>query len=111
MPLYPACEAKHLQPVAPKFEELPIWAHVAEIKAALQRSQVICVQGETGCGKSTVLPMLLLDEPGAAVMCTQPRRLAAIALAQRVATQRGEALGDKVRTRLSRPQALPKFPT
>ena len=53
MPLYPAAEKAADKPKVPKFEELPIWSHVGEIKAALERSQIVMVQGpprrRSGC--------------------------------------------------------------
>lgn len=45
----------------PPFSALPIYRHAAEIKHASLVQNVFCVQGETGCGKSSVVPMLLLE--------------------------------------------------
>ena len=53
---------------------------VTEIQVPLQ---VILVAGDTGCGKSTQVPRYLLDEGYEGIIVTQPRRLAAIALASR----------------------------
>lgn len=57
----------------------------------------------TGSGKTTQIPQLILDDwimrgDGAKcnVVCTQPRRIAAISVAERVAKERGESLGDSV---------------
>lgn len=65
--------------------------------------QVIVVSGETGCGKTTQLPQYILEsEIGAArgavcsIICTQPRRISAMAVSERVAAERGEKLGDSV---------------
>ena len=64
---------------SPKFSELPIWEHQDSVKNAAATQQVFCVQGETGCGKSSVVPMLLRDAvKDARIAVTQPRRLAAI---------------------------------
>jgi HrpA-like RNA helicase len=52
--------------------------------------------GGTGCGKSTQIPQMLLKEAKAAIMCTQPRRLAVVAIATRVAQERGSVLGQEV---------------
>ena len=53
------------------------------------------------CGKSTQVPQVLLDALAAkrdarAVLCTQPRRLAVVTIAERVALERGSALGGEV---------------
>ena len=63
-------------------------AHALEIVSA---HAVTLLRGATGCGKSTQLPQQLLDtaEPRF-VLVVQPRRLAAVALAERVASELGE---------------------
>lgn len=65
--------------------------------------QVVVVSGETGCGKTTQLPQYVLESEidasrGAAcsIICTQPRRISAIAVAERVAAERGEEIGESV---------------
>lgn len=65
--------------------------------------QVIVISGETGCGKTTQLPQYILEseiESGHGafcnIICTQPRRLSAMAVAERVSTERGEKLGETV---------------
>lgn len=65
--------------------------------------QVVVISGETGCGKTTQLPQYILEseiESGrgafCSIICTQPRRISALAVAERVATERGEPLGDSV---------------
>jgi len=59
------------------------------------------ISGDTGCGKSTLIPQLVSDAANLiaddkVVVCVQPRRLAAITLAQHVAQDRGQELGDEV---------------
>lgn len=66
---------------------LPIASCAAAILDALRGSQVLLLSGDTGCGKSTQLPQILLQGGYDRVACTQPRRLAAIALARRVAIE------------------------
>ncbi|MBI4883551.1 MAG: ATP-dependent RNA helicase HrpA, partial [Actinobacteria bacterium] len=80
-------------------EELPLAAHRAELLAAIGNHQVVIVAGETGSGKSTQLPKLCLDlGRGASGLIghTQPRRVAARTIAERVAQELGTPLGDAV---------------
>jgi len=71
--------------------KLPIYKHRDEIVSQIAAYPVTIVSGETGSGKSTQVVQFLLDQdPTHVVVCTQPRRLSAIALAERVAEERGE---------------------
>jgi len=83
-----------------KYDEgLPITAHREEIVAALGQHQVIVVAGETGSGKTTQLPKFCLEAgrgTNGLVGCTQPRRIAARAMAERVAEELGTELGALV---------------
>jgi ATP-dependent helicase HrpA len=79
--------------------ELPIAAWEDELRATIDGNQVVVVAGETGSGKSTQLPKLLLAlGRGVEGMIghTQPRRVAARAIAERVAEELGTAIGDAV---------------
>ena len=78
--------------------KLPVDAHKAEILSAVRDHQVVLVAGATGCGKTTQVPQYLIDDAwssgrGAAIMCTQPRRISAITVSERVANERGEDIG------------------
>jgi ATP-dependent helicase HrpA len=79
--------------------ELPITSRREAILAALERRQVLIVAGDTGSGKSTQLPQYCLEMGrgiAGLIAHTQPRRLAARALAARVAEELGQAVGRSV---------------
>ena len=81
----------------------PIVAHKHTVLEAIAAHGTIIISGETGCGKSTQVPQFLLDEsPAHRIVVTQPRRLAARALAERVSVERGSALGRTVGYAVSR---------
>ncbi|KAM7268166.1 hypothetical protein ACFE04_010332 [Oxalis oulophora] len=70
---------------------------------AVSENQVVVVSGETGCGKTTQLPQYILETEieaarGAAcsIICTQPRRISAMSVSERVAAERGEKIGESV---------------
>ncbi|HEX2492883.1 MAG TPA: ATP-dependent RNA helicase HrpA, partial [Steroidobacter sp.] len=78
---------------------LPISAHREEIIEALQRRQLIVVCGATGSGKTTQLPKMCLEAGRGAfgvIGHTQPRRIAARALANRVAEETGSSVGGAI---------------
>ncbi|KAI5476262.1 hypothetical protein MNV49_007899 [Pseudohyphozyma bogoriensis] len=82
---------------------LPVHSHASSVLAKIATSSVVVVLAATGSGKTTQLPQLILDDwilrgDGAKcnIVCTQPRRIAAISVAERVAKERGEAVGDSV---------------
>ncbi|MDP1818522.1 MAG: ATP-dependent RNA helicase HrpA [Acidimicrobiales bacterium] len=88
----------------PRYPDLPVVAHREALLTAIRDHQVIVVAGETGSGKSTQLPKLCLELGlGAAGLIghTQPRRLAARAVSERIAeeldTEIGQAVGYTVR--------------
>jgi len=79
--------------------ELPIVAHLDEVRRALAEHRVVIVAGETGSGKTTQLPKLCLDAGfgvRGAIAHTQPRRLAARAVASRIAEELHVTLGEQV---------------
>jgi ATP-dependent helicase HrpA len=79
--------------------ELPIAAQREAIVDLLRRHPVLIVAGDTGSGKSTQLPQYCLEAGRGAqglIAHTQPRRIAARALAARIAEERGEAVGASV---------------
>ncbi|MCL1899805.1 MAG: ATP-dependent RNA helicase HrpA, partial [Promicromonosporaceae bacterium] len=79
--------------------ELPVAARRADIARAIERSQVVVVAGETGSGKTTQLPKILLELGRGRVGQighTQPRRIAARSVAERIAFELGTPLGEVV---------------
>ncbi|KNC46444.1 uncharacterized protein AMSG_02901 [Thecamonas trahens ATCC 50062] len=82
-------------------EGLPVSAHRDHIVQLIDSQQIVCIEGETGCGKSTMVPQFILDaHPEARIIVTQPRRLAAVSLARHVANMRGSRLGAEVGYRI-----------
>lgn len=81
----------------PKRQALPIWSKAEEIKASLRKNNVLVLTGETGSGKSTQVPQFLLNEKWCTkcIAITQPRRVAAISLARRVAEEMGSYMGSQ----------------
>ncbi len=84
---------------------LPIHAVLEPLKAALVARNAAVLAAPPGAGKTTVVPLALLDEPwldGGKLLVLEPRRLAARAAAERMAATLGEKTGDTVgyRTRL-----------
>lgn len=84
----------------PKYpEELPVVQNREDILAALAKHQLIIVCGETGSGKTTQLPKMCLEMGfGTAgfIGHTQPRRIAARSVANRIAEELGSTVGDAV---------------
>ena len=80
-------------------EHLPIVSKKDDIVSSIKRNQVLIISGETGSGKSTQIPKMCL-EAGRGIEgmigCTQPRRIAAITIAHRIAEELGEQLGATV---------------
>ncbi|PWH05245.1 ATP-dependent RNA helicase HrpA [Brachybacterium endophyticum] len=78
--------------------ELPVSQQHDEIVDALRENQVVIIAGETGSGKTTQIPKMLLElgygSGGRVVGHTQPRRLAARSVAGRIASELGQKLGE-----------------
>lgn len=84
---------------------LPVHAVLEPLKAALAATNAVVLAAPPGTGKTTVVPLALLDQPwlgDGKVLVLEPRRLAARAAAERMASSLGEQPGDTVgyRTRL-----------
>lgn len=80
-------------------EELPVSARRTDIMRAIKYSQVVIVAGETGSGKTTQLPKMLLEMgygKEGLIGHTQPRRLAARSVAERISAELGTAIGETI---------------
>ncbi len=81
------------------YPDLPVSARRDDILAALQKNRVLILCGETGSGKTTQIPKMCMEagvRPGKLIGCTQPRRIAARAVATRIAQELGGELGGVV---------------
>src|SRR4051812_26230414 len=76
--------------------ELPVSAAKDEIAAAIRDHQVIVLAGATGSGKTTQLPKICLELGRQSIGHTQPRRIAARTIAERIAEELGVELGGLV---------------
>jgi len=79
--------------------DLPIVLRRRDIVAAIRENPVVIITGETGSGKSTQIPKMCLEAGRGRrglVGCTQPRRVAAVTVAQRIAEELGEEPGGVV---------------
>lgn len=84
-------------------QNLPAWKLQEKIVDAVTKNQVTIISGETGSGKSTQSVQFILDDlikrcfgEQANIICTQPRRISALGLADRVADERCVRVGDEV---------------
>jgi ATP-dependent helicase HrpA len=80
-------------------DDLPITSRKDEIIDAIKHNQVVIIAGETGSGKTTQIPKFCLAAGRGVsrfIGCTQPRRIAAIAVANRIAEEMGEIAGKSV---------------
>ncbi|CAK7201010.1 hypothetical protein SEUCBS139899_003711 [Sporothrix eucalyptigena] len=81
-------------------QSLPIYQYRDEFLAALEEHQILVIVGETGSGKTTQLPQYLHEagytKNGLKVGCTQPRRVAAMSVAARVADEMDVKVGNEV---------------
>lgn len=83
--------------------KLPITNYRDEIMDVINKNPVVVIAGDTGSGKTTQVPQYILDdctsknEP-CRIICTQPRRIAAVSMADRVAYERSEDVGTSGKT-------------
>mmetsp|Transcript_36238 Transcript_36238/g.67388 ORF Transcript_36238/g.67388 Transcript_36238/m.67388 type:complete len:1026 (-) Transcript_36238:174-3251(-) len=94
-------KSKEYQGMLESRQRLPIFAAAGDVIRTIRENQITLVLGATGCGKTTQVPQLIFEDTIMAgkeclVVATQPRRISASSVAQRVAAERGEELGDSV---------------
>nr|XP_045372528.1 ATP-dependent RNA helicase A [Camelus bactrianus] len=89
-----------LQVILQERELLPVKKFESEILEAISQNPVVIIRGATGCGKTTQVPQFILDDfiqndraAECNIVVTQPRRISAVAVAERVAYERGEEPG------------------
>lgn len=89
--------------IAEKRRSLPVYALKQQIVDAVLANQFVVLVGETGSGKTTQVPQFLAETlldaqqpPSKLIGCTQPRRVAAMSVARRVAEEMDVRLGDEV---------------
>ncbi len=83
----------------PPHTPLPIDASVPCVRQALTKGDHVVLVAPPGAGKSTRLPLAIIDEPwlaGRKIVLVVPRRLAALGAARRMASERGEGVGETV---------------
>lgn len=82
--------------------ELPAWKKREDLIHTINSNKVTLITGETGSGKSTQVVQFILDDLSSrgqfatSLMCTQPRRISTIGLAERISDERTGSVGDEV---------------
>lgn len=88
--------AKYLE-ILGKRKTLPVWQAMKDFQQLVEEYSVVILVGETGSGKTTQIPQFILHMgPDGGIACTQPRRVAAMSVAQRVANEMDVELGQEV---------------
>eukprot|EP00667_Euglena_gracilis_P000382 EG_transcript_382 len=95
-PQEPPLDAAAAQKIRATRVRLPIVQFRNQILRSVEQHRVTFIQGSTGSGKSTQVPRYLLEAGARRVITTQPTRMAAKALARRVASELGEPVGRTV---------------
>ncbi|XP_043285396.1 probable pre-mRNA-splicing factor ATP-dependent RNA helicase mog-4 [Venturia canescens] len=98
--LVPEQKEKVLTTIEETKKSLPIYPFKNDLIQAIKNHQVLIIEGETGSGKTTQIPQYLYEagftDDGKLIGCTQPRRVAAMSVAARVAHEMAVKLGNEV---------------
>ncbi|KAM9379414.1 ATP-dependent RNA helicase A isoform 1-T1 [Phaethornis superciliosus] len=99
--LYRLEQDQELQRIQQERDALPVKNFESEILDTIRDNSIVIIRGATGCGKTTQVPQYILDEyikTNRAAECnivvTQPRRISAVSVAERVSYERGEEPGQ-----------------
>ncbi|MDX2448670.1 MAG: ATP-dependent RNA helicase HrpA, partial [Desulfobacterales bacterium] len=87
------------RPSTGEIPSLPIWGKKKAIIQAIKDNPVVIISGETGSGKTTQIPKFCIEAGrgiDGLIGCTQPRRIAAITVSNRIAEEIGESIGQSV---------------
>ncbi len=97
-------------------KSLPSYQIRQEILDTIENNQVVLIKGETGSGKTTQVPQYILDHfllkrEGARcrIICSQPRRIASMSVADRVAAERYEYLGQSIGYQIRLDKKPPRY--
>ncbi|XP_019592839.2 ATP-dependent RNA helicase A isoform X2 [Rhinolophus sinicus] len=98
--MYQLDQDQDLQAIFQERDSLPVKKFESEILEAISNNSVVIIRGATGCGKTTQVPQFILDDfiqndraAECNIVVTQPRRISAVSVAERVAYERGEEPG------------------
>ncbi|KAF1807654.1 putative ATP-dependent RNA helicase DHX34 [Mucor lusitanicus] len=75
---------------------LPVTPFANAIVQTLKQHRILLIAGDTGCGKSTQVPQILMNAGFNKIACTQPRRIACSSLARRVSYETMNEYGSKI---------------
>ena len=94
---------RQFQQLLQQREKLPAYKMRDKLLTTIHQSQVTVISGDTGCGKTTQVPQLVLDDlilnnrgAEANIIVTQPRRISAIGVSERIAAERCENIGETI---------------
>lgn len=99
-------ESSNIETVVGTRRDLPIFKHRHEIVDNVKNHPVTFIQGATGCGKTTQVPQYIYDDCALSknpcnIIISQPRKIAAVTIAHRVANERKMTVGNQVGYQIS----------